>query len=108
MHETAAHCPHCGAVQNTVPATAATTHAPGLMAMAVVGVVLGIFPLLAFFSTPVWTRSHALGSAVFAVAALVLGCISTAKQHRARGVGIAAVVLAVIGLLMALITVQPD
>lgn len=114
MHETAAHCPHCGAVQNNVPApsssqaAASTAYAPSLMAVAVVGVILGIFPLLAFFTTPVWTRSHALGSAVFAVAALVLGCISTAKQHRARGVGIAAVVLAVIGMLMALISVQPD
>lgn len=108
MHETAAHCPHYGAVQHTVPAAAATTHAPGLMAMAVVGIVLGIYPLLAYFGSPVWTRTHALGAAVFAVAALVLGCISTAKQHRARGIGIAAVVLAVIGLLMALVTVQPD
>lgn len=108
MHETAAHCLHCGAVQSMAPAAASTAHAPGLMAMAVVGVILGIFPLLAFFGTPVWTRNHALGSVVFAVAALVLGCISTAKQHRARGVGIAAVVLAVFGLLMALISVQPD
>lgn len=109
MHETAAHCPHCGAVQHALPTLLPTTstQTSGLLWMAIIGVVLGIYPLLAYFGTPVWTRSHALGSAVFAVAALVLGCISTAKQHRWRGVGIAAVVLSVISLLVALTSVQP-
>ena len=110
LHETAAHCPHCGAVQNAAPPAVPTptTHAPGLTGMAVVGLVLGVFPMISLFSTPIWTRSHTVGSAVFAIAALVLGCISTAKPHSARGVGIAAVVVGVLGLLIALIALQPD
>ena len=113
MHETAAHCPNCGADQHAAIAPRATKevalpHTPVLMGMAVVGMFLGIFPFMAFFSTPDWTLSHARGSAIFATAALVLGCISTAKQHRARGMGIAAVVLGVTGLIMAFISAQPD
>ena len=113
MHDTAAHCPHgphCGMAQGATLTASPTamTRAPGLMLIAVIGMFLGVAPFAAFFSTPDWTPSHARGSAVIAVAALVLGCISTAKQHRARGMGIAAVSLGVLGLLMALISLQPD
>lgn len=102
VHETATSCPHCGAVQHPAKPAALTTHGQGPIWTSITGLACGILPVLSAFAPKDWGKEEALGAAMFATVALVLGGISVAKHHRGRGMAIAALVLGVIGLLLAI------
>ena len=102
VHETAANCPHCGAVQQAVKLTAMNPHEPAPIWTSITGLVLGIMAVLSALQFENWNKSQVLGVAVFAIAALVLGCVSLTKHHRGKGMAIAAVMLGGISLLAAL------
>ena len=102
VHETAANCPHCGAVQTPLKPAMLTTHGQGPIWTSITGMVCGIVPVMSSFDAADWDKEKALGAVLFAVIALVLGGISVAKHHRGRGMAIAALVMGVVGLLLAI------
>ena len=102
VHETAASCPHCGAVQPSLVPRALSTGASGPIWTSITGLVLGTLPTLSLFTPAEWTPNQAIGAAMFAIGALVFGGISVAKQHRGRGMAITALVMGGIGLLAAI------
>lgn len=102
VHETAASCPHCGAVQRAVTPVMLTTHGREPIWTSITGMVFGILPMVALLEPKDWNRDEAVGLGLFAVIALVFGGISLTQRHRSRGMAIAAVVLGAIGLLAAI------
>ena len=101
VHETAANCPHCGAVQYTIKPAALSTHSQGPIWTSITGLTCGLFPIMAAMSEKDWSKEEAGGAVLFATIASVLGGLSIAKHHRGRGMAIAALVLGVIGFLLA-------
>lgn len=102
VHETATNCPHCGAVQTPLKPAVLTTHGHGPIWTSITGMACGILPVLSALAPKAWTKEETSGAFLFATVALVLGGISIAKHHRGRGMAIAALVLGVIGLLLAI------
>ena len=102
VHETAASCPHCGAVRRVIKPAVLTTHGNGPIWTSITGMVFGILPVVASFQPKDWNKDEAVGLGLFAVVALVFGSISLAHRHRGRGIAIAAVVLGAIGLMAAI------
>jgi hypothetical protein len=103
IHETAPTCPHCGAVQQLAKATLqAAEQSQGTLWLPVPALICGLLPVLSMLSPSDWTEDEAMGSAIFAITALVLAGIGLARQQRGRGMSIAALILGVIGLLGAL------
>lgn len=99
IHETAPHCPRCGAPQAAV---ALAARPEGTLWLPVPALICGLLATLASLDASQWDQDTAAGVAMFAIAALVLGGIGLARQTRGRGMSIAGLVLGAIGLLGAL------
>ena len=102
LHETAPTCPHCGAPQHLPTATAAA--ASGTLWIPIPALILGILALLAAIGLEEadFDLDTYLGTLMFAGIAIVLGAVGTFQQTQGRGMSIAALVLGILGLLIAL------
>lgn len=99
IHETAPHCPRCGAPQ--VGAVGIAPH-EGTLWLPVPALICGLLAALALLDAHQWDQDTALGVAMFAIAALVLAGVGLARQTRGRGMSIAGLVLGALGLLGAI------
>ncbi len=97
IHETAPSCPHCGALQ-AAPVPVETS---GTLWLPVPAFVCGLLAVVGQFDDQQPARELALGAVLFSGIAIALATAALARQKRARGLAIAAVVLGVIGLLVA-------
>lgn len=102
VRETVLHCPHCGAVPHVVKLDALETYSHWPIWTSITGLVFGVLPLVSMLAPEAWTREQTTGAAMFAIAALVFGSLSLTKHHRGRCMAVAALVLGVIGLLLAI------
>ena len=105
IHETAPTCPHCGCPQ----ILQATTNGPQKQAiigeskwMGITSMVIGIFCVLMLFADSKWDNDEITGLAMLSITGLVFGIISLAKKRCAKGMAIAGIVLASIGILAAI------
>ena len=102
VHETAPCCTHCGLVQYGVTPSALATHSHGPIWTSINGMVFGVLALVSILAPEESNREQANGEAMFAIAAAVFSSFSFPKHRRGRGIAIAALVLGVIGLLLAI------
>lgn len=84
------------------PASPATTPGEGSYWLPIPSLVLGILCMLALFDESGWDQDTVAGLVLFAMTGLVLGVISVCRQTLGRGMAIAGIVMASIGLLAAL------
>lgn len=104
LHETAPMCPHCGKPQK-VRAAAQFADAGakvGPLWAAITSLVLGILAVLAEISNSGADSDTTGGSALFAIVGLVLGIVSLNISKRGRGMAVAGIVTAVVGLCLCL------
>ena len=104
IHETAPACPHCGKPQQAVGGLhreKSDAKAGGTWA-GVASLVLGIVCVLAMFDDSSWDSDTVAGLAMFSVIGLVLGVMAFKISQKGRGVAIAGIVMASIGLLSAI------
>ncbi len=100
LHETAPMCPHCGKPQKAgamVHPTNADLKAGPLWA-AITSLVLGVLCVLAQVSDSSTDSDTTAGCAIFAIVGLVLGIVSLNISKRGKGMDIAGIVMAVIGV----------
>lgn len=104
LHETAPMCPHCGKPQKA-SAAAHPTQADakvGPLWAAITSLVLGVLCVLAQISDAGTDSDTTAGCALFAIVGLVLGIISLNISKRGKGMAIAGIVMAVVGLCLCL------
>ncbi|MBF5007231.1 DUF4190 domain-containing protein [Diaphorobacter caeni] len=103
IHETAQSCPQCGAVNAALATRKSTTEDQGgSLWLPIPSLVCGLVVVVALFDPDDWDMDQVIGAIGFAVAAIVLGGISLAKQKRGSGMAIAGLILGILGLLGAL------
>lgn len=103
IHETAESCPQCGAVNATLAMHKASgSDQAGTLWLPIPSLVCGVIVVAALFDPHDWDMDQLIGSIGFAIAAIVLGAVSLAKQKRGSGMAIAGLILGVLGLLGAL------
>ena len=104
MHETAANCPHCGAVQFV---TAAVQKKSGSLWLPVSTFILGLILVAMLFDDSGWDKDTATGEVFFSVITIGLGVLGAAIQERGRVVSIMNIILGVIGVVGGLMQLAP-
>ena len=100
LHETAPMCPHCGKPQKA-GAAAHVTHTDakaGPLWAAITSLVLGVLCVLDEIGNSGADSDTTAGCVLFAIVGLVLGIVSLNISKRGKGMAIAGIVTAVIGL----------
>jgi hypothetical protein len=82
-----------------MPATPAQVAQGGTYGLPIPSLVLGIICVLALLDDSPWDSDTLAGGYMFAIAGLVLGIISVARQAKGRGMAIAGIVMCSITLL---------
>ncbi len=104
IHESATSCPQCGAtVRSFVAPQKGTAMADGTLWLPVPAFICSLIPVLSMLGgNAQWSEDQSIGALAFAICALVLGGVSLARQRRAKGLAISALILGFVGLLCAL------
>ena len=104
LHETAPACPHCGKPQHVAAPAYSVTADAGPLWAAIISLVLGILCVLAGFddADAAWDDETIAGLAMFSIVGLVLGIVSLNISKRGKGMAIAGIVMAVLGMLLCL------
>lgn len=98
-HESALSCPSCGAVSNLRTGAAGLRSAHGTLWLPVPALITGLVSFLTLFDDSEWDTQTYLGVFTVGLAGLVLGSYGASSQALGRGMSIAGIVLAVLGLL---------
>ena len=101
IHETAISCPQCGALQAHSPNNTQAVN-DGSLWLPVPALVCGLIPVLGLLAPEEPDQEQLIGIGLFALTALVFGCVSLARQKRGKGMAIAGLVLGGISLLAAI------
>lgn len=109
IHETAISCPGCGGAQSSATArSAAPEQAPGdgPIWVPIASLIFGIMVLLASFDDSKWDVESAVGAFLAILLAIVFGSLTLAKQSNGRGMAIAGIVTASIGMILMLASLK--
>lgn len=104
IHESATSCPQCGATVRSFNAQKrGAALAEGTLWLPVPAFICSLVPVLSMLDgSTQWSEDQSIGALAFAICALVLGGMSVARQQRAKGLALSALILGSIGLLCAL------
>lgn len=96
IHNSAPHCPHCGAPQ------AGSSTPSQLSWMSIVAIILGGLAFLGSFDFDSGDKDQLLGFALFGGISILLAGINLHQKRPGRNLSIIAIVLATLGLLICL------
>ena len=94
IHDSALHCPHCGAVQ------ANNNTSPKVSWMSIVSIIVGGFGFLGSFDFNPHDKDQVIGIVFVTVISIVLAGISLHQGKPGRSLSIVAITLSVLGLLI--------
>jgi len=95
IHDTAPHCPQCGAPQAS--SVAAPTGSPWL---GITGIVLAIVAAISAIQVGTFNSDQIVGASVVSASAFAVGAINLQQKKPGKGMSIAAIVMAVVSFLV--------